>query len=321
VTCSAQINETVHRLSSVRPPYMCGIYYGDVTRHLACWQLFRTVLHVLRLTWVNLSLSARLLPGKHCVWIGDTLPCEWNIVEWVHCMEPRCGTLLAWPSRKLSPILCSLTLCLMPCVRVKVKLLSILYAFMLVGVSIFPFLLHQLHGYQLFCVPAAHDMPREWCKQTIPATYSFVQAYYWNVGLLKYWRVYQIPNFLLPSPPLVLLVCSAVTTIRASFPYLANRITSIVSGKGTTKMGDADDPGDIEMLPHALHALIMASILIFVSHTQIALRALPTLPFMHWSVAGLFTHKPGPAKAWWMYWCVIWWAMSCVLWGAFLPPA
>jgi phosphatidylinositol glycan class V len=92
------------------------------------------------------------------------------------------------------------------------------------------------------------------------------------------------------------------------------------SEKAVTNTAGRIDPRGIEMLPHAVHALVIALILIFASHTQIALRVVPTVPFMHWSVAGLFIRKPGPAKAW-MCWCIIWWAVSCVLWGAFLPPA
>jgi phosphatidylinositol glycan class V len=206
------------------------------------------------------------------------------------------------------------------CIRVKLRSFSILYTFILVGICASPLVLHQLHGYRLFCVSATQDAPREWCERTIPTIYSFVQSYYWDVGLLKYWRLDQVPNFLMASPPLVFLVCSAVAIIRVAVLPVVRRVTS-VSGKMAMYMGDGTTSLDAEMFPHAVHALVIALILIFASHTQIALRVIPTLPFMHWSVARLFIHKAGPAKAGWMCWCVIWWAVSCVLWGAFLPPA
>lgn len=225
---------------------------------------------------------------------------------------------IAW-SLVVAPFLRSHSVVRTP-LNLRAKPLSILYAFILIGICISPLLLHQLHGYRQFCVPATHEPPREWCDRAIPAIYSFVQAHYWNVGFLKYWRVDQIPNFLLASPPLFLLIYSAATTIRASLPHVVHGTMS-VPRKAVTDKTDAINPRDIEILPHALHALVMALILIFASHTQIALRVVPTLPFMHWSVAGLFIQKPGPAKVWWMHWCVIWWAVSCVLWGAFLPPA
>ena len=207
-----------------------------------------------------------------------------------------------------------------PCPQV--KLLPILYASLLAGVCVSPFVLHQLRGYWLFCVSAKHEAPRKWCGETIPAIYPFVQAHYWNVGIFKYWRVDQLPNFLLALPPLMLLVSSAATTIQAALPYVVHRATSTSSfGKRTANVAHETSSRDIEMFPHAIHASVMAFILIFASHTQIALRVIPTLPYMHWSVAALFNHKPGPVKKWWMYWCVIWWAVNCVLWGAFLPPA
>ncbi|KAF8197959.1 glycosyltransferase family 76 protein [Pholiota molesta] len=62
--------------------------------------------------------------------------------------------------------------------------------------------------------------------------------------------------------------------------------------------------------PHAIHAIIFASILLFTSHTQIVLRLAASMPLVYWAGTWLwFTIRPslGP--------------ISIILWAAFLPPA
>lgn len=181
-------------------------------------------------------------------------------------------------------------------------------------------MIHQYNGYRSFCLPTTDVAPREWCSNTIPQIYTFVQGRYWNVGFLRYWRIEQIPNFILGAPPLLVLGSAAVGSIRAAFPSI--RRSLFTSSSGTTEeRWTKDDEQAITMFPHALHALAMTLILLFASHTQIALRVAPTLPFFHWSVARLFLSDSKAARSWWIGWLVIWWPLSCVLWGAFLPPA
>lgn len=231
----------------------------------------------------------------------------------------------------------------------KIPIRSSLYACALVAICAAPFATHQYNGYRAFCLSNNAEPVREWCSKRIPLIYPFVQAHYWNSGFLRYWTVSQIPNFLLAAPPLGVLVYSATTHLRIAAPRIWTQMRHGVASKTNSKRASAatvplhpsekpihasprsslspsipplsytpDD--DLEMLPHALHALALSLILIFASHTQIALRVAPTLPFMHWSVAQLFVKHPKAARVY-MAWNVVWWGVSCVLWGAFLPPA
>lgn len=227
----------------------------------------------------------------------------------------------------------------------KIPLRSSLYACVLVGICTAPFAIHQYNGYRAFCLPDDDVPVREWCSHRIPLIYSFVQARYWDVGFLKYWTVSQIPNLFLAAPPLIVVVYSAFAHLRITTPRIWAEMGRSAASEAISKQASAatafpppsENPvsqrpsrsvptpsytpeDDLEILPHALHALALSFVLIFASHTQIALRVLPTLPYMHWSVAQLFVRHPKAARVY-VAWNVVWWTVSCVLWGAFLPPA
>lgn len=224
----------------------------------------------------------------------------------------------------------------------QLALRSIIYTVALTVMCMSPLLLHQYNGYQAFCLTPT-GRTREWCSNTLPSIYSFVQAHYWNVGFLKYWTISQIPNFAMAAPPLLLILYSSTTIIRTSTSQVLTLLRTSSSRTSAAPNRDASplpsatldlwspsDSGSLNKLPHALHALALSLILLFSAHTQIALRVLPTLPFMHWSLAQLATHREVGQKEgqtmeriWRFYigWAVVWFALSCVLWSAFLPPA
>jgi phosphatidylinositol glycan class V len=122
-----------------------------------------------------------------------------------------------------------------------------------------------------------------------------------NIGFLKYWTLDSIPNFVLASP---VLAVSLVGLYR----YCQSR-TSL--------------PG--VALPLVIQHAVMTFLLIFQSHTQIALRVLSTDPVFWWLLTDL-AFKPdgrGLTKAGraWIWWTVIWGSVSIVLWAGHYPPA
>ncbi|KAG8903749.1 ER membrane glycoprotein subunit of the GPI transamidase complex-like protein [Tulasnella sp. 403] len=207
-----------------------------------------------------------------------------------------------------------------------------LYALFLSVTTILPFALHQYHGYLRFCrstagVPHPTNITelRPWCEvKPFPLIYTFVQSHYWNVGLLRYWTVSQIPNFLFAAPVLVLIFATTITQLLDCVTTLKHAWTSAGpvthrEDKGSVgirlraaakslvvpehssrvkhvgKGGPGEDStctGSLlnrnwKVLPHAIHAFVLSCVLLFASHTQIALRLSSSMPYTYWAAASL----------------------------------
>jgi GPI mannosyltransferase 2 len=182
-------------------------------------------------------------------------------------------------------------------------------------ISIAPFFLHQYHAYLSFCHNSSS--PPEWCHRTLPFIYSYVQAQYWGVGFLHYWEISQLPNFILGAPPFILLICMSSTHIFEAGLEILHRKEKLQKSPSRLKILSSHT---LDILPYAIHALVLSLILLFASHTQIVLRLASSLPFTHWAAAALLIEKPSMGRIW-VAWSVIWGTMSCILWGVFLPPA
>ncbi|ETW80459.1 glycosyltransferase family 76 protein [Heterobasidion irregulare TC 32-1] len=190
------------------------------------------------------------------------------------------------------------------------------YAVALTTLTFIPFIFHQYTAYRNFCTSTdlSIHLP-SWCHNTVPSIYAHVQSRYWNVGFLRYWTLAQAPNILIASPVLALLSIFSLMQISNAAP----RILS--NSKHKQKLDIQASPFFIESLtPHAILASILVSILLFASHTQIALRQAAAVPITYWAAAWLIVERPWWGRIW-IIWSVVWGAISIVLWTAFLPPA
>ncbi|KAL3226534.1 hypothetical protein MRX96_024874 [Rhipicephalus microplus] len=90
---------------------------------------------------------------------------------------------------------------------------------------ILPFLLFQCYAWSLFCIPdysqrfspavlnqAAESGFRlagrnasKWCSNLLPFSYGYIQSHYWDVGFLMYYRLKQMPNFILALPVVIVI--------------------------------------------------------------------------------------------------------------------
>ncbi|KAJ6593727.1 GPI mannosyltransferase 2 [Mycena capillaripes] len=186
--------------------------------------------------------------------------------------------------------------------RKPLHLSSVLTCVVLSALPFAPFVAHNYAAYLAFCTAA--DSPA-WCARRLPLIYSHVQVRYWNSGFLLYWTLQQLPNFLIAAPPLLAISTFSVYHLRHWL-------------KSPTHTGHVFLSASIA--PHAIHALIMAAILLFASHTQIVLRLAASMPITYWAAAWLLLQYPKWGRAW-VAWSVVWGALSVLLWGAFLPPA
>lgn len=64
------------------------------------------------------------------------------------------------------------------------------------------------------------DEPSPWCHQEPPISYTYIQQAYWNNGLLSYWELKQVPNFLLALPTLLLVLSTSYTFMCAHWDYV-----------------------------------------------------------------------------------------------------
>jgi GPI mannosyltransferase 2 len=190
----------------------------------------------------------------------------------------------------------------------KVLVWRIPYTILLVVITLIPFIYHQYSAYRVFCYNSS--IPSPWCTKFPPFIYTYVQSKYWNVGFLQYWTLSQLPNFVLAAPVLLLLLSSSIHHIRQT-------VTRYLSGQKQSQYSPFSSPS---LIPHAIHAFILTTTLLFASHTQIILRLAGSMPFTYWSAAWLLFERPAWGK-WWVGWSVIWGSVSLVLWAVFLPPA
>ena len=154
-----------------------------------------------------------------------------------------------------------------------------------------------------------------------------------NVGFLRYWTPAQIPNFLMASP---ILVASAYggyrfvsTQYRLAYSSPAHRPDSRVrlGNNSRSKVGDIDLTlwRNTDAIPFFLIHIITTYVLIFSSHTQIALRVSIGNPVLFWIVGALLAEgdktRPGRWARYGVVWSCVWGAVSLVLWAGFYPPA
>ncbi|XP_072287020.1 GPI mannosyltransferase 2 isoform X2 [Pyxicephalus adspersus] len=102
---------------------------------------------------------------------------------------------------------------------------------------ILPFAIFQGYCYFRFCIPSygVDNLPEKlaqlakdkgyrvhgetvplWCSYCFPLAYSHIQSEYWGVGLLRYFQLRQLPNFLLAAPAVFLGICAACKYISAN---------------------------------------------------------------------------------------------------------
>jgi phosphatidylinositol glycan class V len=112
----------------------------------------------------------------------------------------------------------------------------------------------------------------KWCEQDWPISYSSIQSEYWKVGLFSYWKIRQIPNFVLASP-IIYLGCISLRDYLSSLPN-AHRFYDLIG------LVDLDSKyskpvlrtfnNNKSLFPFALHLAVLMISSVFVMHVQVS---------------------------------------------------
>lgn len=104
-----------------------------------------------------------------------------------------------------------------------------------------PVFYHDRRGYRFHCISSNYrdslSVKPDWCNQGVASAkfslYTYVQRKHWNVGLLRYFEIKQVPNFILAMPVLILSFCAAARWIVMSWNHVIDCVTSTSKGYKT----------------------------------------------------------------------------------------
>ena len=162
---------------------------------------------------------------------------------------------------------------------------SMFYTFL----CLLPFALYQYYIYDLFCVSqtpplASHiveyghsqnylivgDQPSEWCNNSVPLSYSYIQNKHWDVGFLNYYQFKQIPNFILAAPIIFLSVSACACYYRLNRQLcLTLGFLSDVDVKKTDKPDNVIGYASARLFPFIGHLLVLTAFGCFFIHIQV----------------------------------------------------
>ncbi|KAK0640994.1 hypothetical protein B0T16DRAFT_205763 [Cercophora newfieldiana] len=182
-------------------------------------------------------------------------------------------------------------------------------------------LVPQAVAYQRFCSGASGstEMPRRpWCQGYVPSIYTFVQRHYWDVGFLRYWKLSNVPLFLLAAPMLAIMVRSAAETL----------VSGTTKTQAKPPAGDKDsttvdsEPARLTTLVRSAAAaqLLLAVLAVTNYHVQIITRISSAYPLWYWWLAGKLVR----GEAWGsriVTFMVMYASIQGALFTSFLPPA
>ncbi|KAK7807079.1 hypothetical protein U0070_007379 [Myodes glareolus] len=174
-----------------------------------------------------------------------------------------------------------------------------------------PFALFQYYAYTQFCLPgSAHSIPEPlvqlavdkgyripgeneppWCSWELPLIYSYIQDVYWNVGLLRYYELKQVPNFLLATPVTVLVMWATWTYV-TTHPRLC--LTLGLQRCKDSKTLEKSHPGFLspQVFVYLVHAAVLLLFGGLCMHVQVLTRFLgSSTPIVYWFPAHLLQNE------------------------------
>lgn len=167
---------------------------------------------------------------------------------------------------------------------------------------VLPNILFLMYGYVRFCLETGEDGTRHgrvWCNDRLPNVYTYVQQAHWELGLFSYWQLKQLPNFLLASPAVIVVLVSTATFARSCW---AAGLDASFRAHGL--LGPM-------MVPHVVQMCALTLLALLVMRVEVVTRFLcAACPSFHWWLAHFSLN---PRWAPWVYIYVISYVMLGIL--------
>jgi phosphatidylinositol glycan class V len=169
-------------------------------------------------------------------------------------------------------------------------LIRIIISFVFIAGS---FLLYQYYIYLKFCdlVDIKSKLPKqlikyanqnnyklindldlkqlEWCNKTLPFSYGDIQSKYWGVGFMSYWRIKQIPNFLLAAPILIISFYSLKSYFKSLSCSNFFNLLGLIDFNHDNSTFYKQFHKNQNLIPFAFHLIFLLISSIFFMHIQV----------------------------------------------------
>jgi phosphatidylinositol glycan class V len=191
-----------------------------------------------------------------------------------------------------------------------------LKVFSILIIIAFHFGLMQVYNYYLFCFQKNFNFPAyikdfalendlvlagnrtndsisPWCLNNLPIAYSYVQEQYWNVGFLKYYEWKQLPNFLLATPIILIILVNSVRFFLKNQAYCC-RLGIFNLKPSILRITHVADQNQFVFVVHAFVLCIFCTLFI---HIQVTTRILSSAnPMIYFFSASYFMKPPSNYK-------------------------
>ncbi|XP_053212038.1 GPI mannosyltransferase 2-like [Panonychus citri] len=176
---------------------------------------------------------------------------------------------------------------------------------------VIPFIMFQSYSYYFICFEP--DLPdrKDFCASMISIPYTFVQKKYWSIGLFKYYRLKQIPNFLIASPMIYIcswIVCKYLQLNGKQFLDIIFNFRSRRRGPTLWNNG--------HVLPYIVHLAFLTFVSIFYMHVQVITRfVLSSTPIVYWAISS----SPNNKKYYFKLYFLSYFFLGTILHSTFYP--
>lgn len=189
----------------------------------------------------------------------------------------------------------------MPFEKIRFFIQWIIILFIKLLICLIPFVMFQFYTCLLYCLPQSINIswphsiieygaqknytlpgenPGEWCNHNIPFSYSYIQSEYWNVGLLQYYELKQIPNFILCFPMVYIMISTAILYYQENKNH-CHSLGFITYKKKSREFFDNED-----CFVYLVHSSALTVICFLCIHVQVITRLLASSsPILYWVAA------------------------------------